>query len=117
MWRELVTQPSLGNPFYFFNACQVGRSQSTGGFVQGWGPVLIGSGAGGFIGGQWKLVDFTASQFSVDFYRRLSLASGEHFLTDILREVRRNFYETGDPTFLAYAFFGNANLRAVRPGS
>jgi len=27
--------------------------------------------------------------------------------------VRKRFYETGDPTYLAYTFYGNANLQVV----
>src|SRR5262249_20959609 len=39
----------------------------------------------------------------------------ELYVADVLRDVRHQFYETGDPTFLAYAFFGDANLRVAVP--
>ena len=36
-------------------------------------------------------------------------------IADVLREVRSRFYDTGDPTYLAYAYYGNANLLVVAP--
>ncbi len=32
-------------------------------------------------------------------------------VADSLRRLRRRFYETGDPTFLAYVLYGDPNLR------
>ena len=112
-WGELAKNATFGNPFFFFNACHTGRSQSYGGFVQGWGPVILSTGAGGFIGGQWSLLDDAAAEFAKDFYTRINKPGESEgvFVADVLREVRRRFYETGDPTYLAYAFYGSANLR------
>lgn len=112
-FQELARQATIGNPFFFFNACNVGGSRSYGGFVQGWGPVVLASGASGFVGGQWLLLDEAAADFSKAFYDRLGHTNGTHglFVADVLREIRRRFYETGDPTFLAYAFYGSANLQ------
>ena len=57
-WRALTFAPhDKGNPFFFFNACDTGRARSLGGFVQGWGPAVLASGASGFIGGMWPLTD------------------------------------------------------------
>ena len=104
-----------GNPFYFFNACDTGRSQMLGGFVQGWGPAVLAGGASGFIGGMWPLTDRAAAAFSTDFYGGIStrIKDGPVYLAEILQDVRREFYQTGDPTYLAYTFYGNANLRIV----
>ena len=30
-----------------------------------------------------------------------------------VQDVRKQFYATGDPTYLAYTFYGNANLQVV----
>lgn len=112
-WRALTFAPrDKGNPFYFFNACDTGRAESFGGFVQGWGPAILASGASGFIGGMWPLSDRTAASFSTEFYGGLTgdLAEGPVYLAEVLQAVRRRFYETGDPTYLAYTFYGNANL-------
>ncbi|MET3521593.1 CHAT domain-containing protein [Mesorhizobium abyssinicae] len=115
-WRALVAAAhGTGNPFYFFNACDSGRSQMFGGFVQGWGPAVLASGASGFIGGMWPLTDRAAAAFSADFYGGITtrLKDGPVYLAEILQGVRKRFYETGDPTYLAYTFYGNANLQVV----
>jgi hypothetical protein len=115
-WRALTFAPrEKGNPFYFFNACDTGRAASLGGFVQGWGPAILASGASGFIGGMWPLADRTAASFSTEFYGGVAghLAEGPVYLAEVLQQVRKRFYETGDPTYLAYTFYGNANLQVV----
>ena len=115
-WRALTFAPhDRGNPFYFFNACDTGRAASLGGFVQGWGPAVLASGASGFIGGMWPLTDHTAAAFSTEFYGGVSgrLAEGPVYLAEVLQGVRKRFYETGDPTYLAYTFYGNANLKVT----
>jgi hypothetical protein len=35
-------------------------------------------------------------------------------VADALAQARRLVYETGDPTYLAYAFYGDAQLEFVR---
>ena len=113
-WRQMAQNAAFGNPFIFFNACDTGRSRSYGGFVQGWGPVILSTGAGGFLGAMWPLLDNAAADFAQGFYDQLSSSSKDEsgvFVADVLRNVRRRFYTTGDPTYLAYVFYGNANLR------
>jgi len=115
-WRALTFAPhDQGNPFFFFNACDTGRARSLGGFVQGWGPAILASGASGFIGGMWPLSDRTAASFSTSFYAGISdhLNDGPVYVAEVLQGVRKQFYETGDPTYLAYTFYGNANLQVV----
>ncbi|MFZ1682252.1 MAG: CHAT domain-containing protein, partial [Rhizobiaceae bacterium] len=104
-------------PFYFFNACDTGSANVTGGFVRGWGTTVLEAGAAGFIGGLWPLSDEAAADFAGDYYARLStaLASRDVYLADVLREVRSGFYRTGDPNYLAYSYYGDPNLR-VTPG-
>ncbi|MEP6565349.1 MAG: CHAT domain-containing protein, partial [Mesorhizobium sp.] len=115
-WRALVAAAhGKGNPFYFFNACDTGRSQMLGGFVQGWGPAVLAGGASGFIGGMWPLTDRAAAAFSSEFYGGITnqLKDGPVYLAEVLQGVRKRFYETGDPTYLAYTFYGNAHLQVV----
>jgi CHAT domain-containing protein len=116
-WRQMSQGADFGNPFVFFNACDTGRSRSYGGFVQGWGPVILSTGAGGFLGAMWPLLDDAAADFAQGFYDQLggSKDEGGVFVADALRDVRRRFYTTGDPTYLAYVFYGNANLRVLTP--
>ncbi len=114
-WRQMAQNAAFGNPFIFFNACETGGSRSYGGFVQGWGPVILSTGAGGFLGAMWPLLDNAASDFAEGFYDELNRSKDEGgvFAADVLRDLRRRFYTTGDPTYLAYAFYGDANLRVV----
>ena len=115
-WRALKFAPhDKGNPFYFFNACDTGRAASLGGFVQGWGPAVLATGASGFIGGMWPLADRSAADFSTEFYGEVAsnLSRGPVYLAGVLQDVRKRFYDTGDPTYLAYTFYGNANLQVV----
>ena len=76
---------------------------------------MLASGASGFIGGMWPLTDQTAADFSTDFYSGIAdhLKDGPVYFAEVLQNVRQRFYETGDPTYLAYTFYGNANLRIV----
>src|SRR5262245_7477459 len=46
-WSEFTRSRAMRHPFFFFNACETGQSQSFGGFVQGWGPTILATGAGG----------------------------------------------------------------------
>lgn len=114
-WRDLAA-PGDVNPFFFFNACDTGRAESVGGFVEGWGPAVLEAGASGFVGGLWPLFDKAAATFSTSFYEEFAkrLGDGSAPVTDILWSVRRRFYENGDPTYLAYTFYGDVNLRFVR---
>lgn len=115
-WGALIAAAhGKGNPFYFFNACDTGKSRMLGGFVQGWGPAVLAGGASGFIGGMWPLTDRAAAAFSASFYGDITaqLKDGPVYLAAVLQKVRQRFYETGDPTYLAYTFYGNANLQVV----
>lgn len=117
-WQAMTMPPFLGQgTFYFFNACDIGGSSTYAGFLQGWGPALLQSGASGFIGGMWPLPDRSAADFSSEFYALLGerLGEGPAHVADVLRQVRARFYETGDPTYLAYSYYGNANLTITAP--
>ncbi|MBK8457284.1 MAG: CHAT domain-containing protein [Phyllobacteriaceae bacterium] len=116
-WRRIAgAADPARRPFYFFNACDSGAAKVMGGFVQGWGATVLESGAGGFIGGMWPLSDETAATFAAEYYARLvgGLAADRVRIADVLREVRRGFYATGDPTYLAYTFYGDPNLTVIR---
>ncbi len=72
----------------------------------------------GYIGGLWSLGDEGAARFATSFYNRIRerLEAGEEArLTEVLRATRREFLENGDPTFLAYVFYGNPELVLIRP--
>ena len=77
------------------------------------GAKVLVTGASGFIGGMWPLTDRTAAVFSTSFYGDISgqLKSGPVYVAEVLQQVRSQFYETGDPTSLAYVYYGDPLFR------
>lgn len=111
-WRNMA-RPAAGQAMYFFNACQLGQTDSIGGSVAGWAPALLDSGAGGYIGGLWALRDEAAAAFSRQFYEALTARSSMGSVADAAREARRLFFTTGDVTYLAYVLYGDTDLRVT----
>ena len=116
-WRGLARTRRGRHPLFFFNACEVGRAERIANFVDGWAPAVLEAGASGYIGGIWPLTDRGAFAFAAGFYRGLDerLARGPVYVTELLRRGRGAFLETGDPTSLGYAFYGDVNLRLRSP--
>ncbi len=110
---SLVGRRDGFHQLYFFSACDTGSSNALGGFVQGWGPSLLATGASGFVGGLRRLPDHSSSTFSADSYALFSehIRRGEVRVASLLSKVRRRILDTGDPTYLAYTFYGDVNLR------
>jgi CHAT domain-containing protein len=94
------------------NACDVGQAHRVAHVVYGWGPAVLEVGASGYIGGLWPLGDQGAAAFAGLFYP--PLAQGPVAVAELLRLTRRHFYETGDPTFLAYVYYGDAHLQVFQ---
>ena len=107
-WLSL-TEKGQGHPFYFFNACDLGQSDSVLNYVDGWAPKLLQSGASGYLGALWKVSDKTAGSFSAHFYSdlRVKLNAGMPWsLADLVTQARRETYaEAYDPTALAYVLY------------
>jgi hypothetical protein len=118
-FRGLRTARPTTHPFIFFNACSLGQARRVTRFVDGWAPAVLEAGASGYVGGLWLLSDAGAAEFAVHFYRALAgaLDQGPVLVADILQQVRRRVYETGDPTFLAYVYYGDPQFRLIRPDS
>ncbi len=114
-WRGLAPPAPKNHPFIFLNACDIGQSRRVANFVDGWAPAVLETGAGGYIGGLWPLSDTAAAGFSNAFYTRLyaKLKDGDVKAAEVLQFARRDFLKTGDPTYLAYAYYGDVNLRFV----
>ncbi len=112
-WRGMAPSVSKNHPFFFLNACDIGKAQRVANFVDGWAPAVLETGAGGYVGGLWPLTDTAAAGFSNAFYTRLytKLRDGDVKAAEVLQFARRDFLKTGDPTYLAYAFYGDVNLR------
>ena len=48
--------------------------------------------------------------------RRIAATMVIAAVSSALRTARRLFFETGDPTYLAYTFYGDVNLKFFRSG-
>ena len=117
-WRGLAAGNFSQHPFFFFNACDVGRAEKVAGFVDGWAPAALDAGAGGYVGGLWPLGDRAAADFARHFYTTLDAGFAEGkpvAVAEVLCEARKRFYETGDPTYLAYVFYGDPQFRFQPP--
>ena len=107
----------LRNPFFFFNACEMGQSKKVADFVSGWAPAVLESGASGFIGALWPVDDRGAAKFASVFYGELDqrLAKGPVNVAELLRDARRLYLDEGNPTYLAFIYYGDPNLEFSRP--
>jgi hypothetical protein len=116
-WRGAGVNQGRGRALFFFNACEIGKAESIAGAVDGWAPAVLARGAAGYIGGLWPLNDDPAAKFAVAFYRAVAsrlAAQGRASVADALADARRLVYDTADPTYLGYAFYGDAQLALVR---
>ena len=116
-WRGVAAGQNHERALFFFNACDIGQAELVAGAVEGWAPAVLARGAAGYIGGLWPLKDDPAARFAVAFYRAVAkrlAADGEASVAGALSDARRLFYDTADPTYLGYAFYGDAQLALVR---
>jgi hypothetical protein len=116
-WRGVSGGQSRERALFFFNACDIGQAESVAGAVEGWAPAVLARGAAGYIGGLWPLKDDPAARFAVAFYRAVAkrlAENGQASVAGALSDARKLFYETADPTYLGYAFYGDAQLELVR---
>jgi hypothetical protein len=97
-----------GGPLVFLNACEVGRAEGTYGWVDGWGPAALVSGAAGFVGGLWALGDAGAEVFMERFYEN-ALAGVP--VAEAVRRARSAYVREADPTLVAYVYYGDPELR------
>jgi hypothetical protein len=117
MMRGMVNPNSETHPFYFFNACDVGQAQQVANFVDGWAPSVLEAGASGYVGGLWPLDDQGAAEFASNFYSGMNqhLTGKTISVSDLLRDSRKQFYQNGNPTFLAYVYYGDPNMQFQLP--
>jgi curli biogenesis system outer membrane secretion channel CsgG len=111
-WQGLFRGKLNDHPFFFFNACRIGETQRIANFVSGWAPAVLDAGASGYVGALWPINDRGAYEFASKFYNILEskLKTGPVTIAEVLRETRRKFSGTGDPTFLAYVYYGDPGL-------
>jgi CHAT domain-containing protein len=115
-WKGLIHGKREQSPFFFFNACDAGKAEQIANFVDGWAPAVLEAGACGYVGALWPLNDKGAAEFATHFYHAMTEKpeTNPADVAEILRETRSLFLENGDPTFLAYIFYGDPYLKLVR---
>lgn len=98
-------------PLVFLNACDSGKAGLDLTGIGGWAHKFFADGrATAFIGTLWEVSDDLAADFSCSFYR--GLEEGKT-LGEALRAARLQIraQEPGNPTWLAYALYGDPNAR------
>jgi tetratricopeptide (TPR) repeat protein/class 3 adenylate cyclase len=108
-----IERSASGRPFIFLNACESGRAVAThangglylGGGAQGLAMAFLRSGALGFIGSFWPVLDTGSCDTAIAFYRAITagLTAGE-----ALSAARRATRQTSpfDPVWASYLFYG-----------
>jgi len=106
-----------GRPFFFLNACQVGRGRQILGDSAGLASAFLFAGASAVIAPLWSIDDKVARTIALKFYEG---ALAGDTAADILRRERAAFRdspETASSTYLAYQYFGHPGLRLERASS
>ncbi len=92
-------------PLVFLNACRTDGQAPLYTTVEGWAASFLRAGAGAFIGSLWEVVDTSASTYAQEFYQA---AIGGDTLGEAARRARDAIRDNpGDPTWLAYTFYGD----------
>jgi O-antigen/teichoic acid export membrane protein len=92
-------------PTIFINACRSAGLNATYNQVDGWASKFLEAGAAAFIGSLWAVSDGAAREFAQELYAKLQAGSplGEAVMN--ARHVAAS--QLDDPTWLAYAAYGN----------
>jgi CHAT domain-containing protein len=95
----------------FMNACRTDGQAPLYTRLDGWALSFLGAGTGSFVGSLWEVVESSASLYAQEFYR--SALSGDT-LGEAARKARAAIREEpGDPTWLAYALYGDPAATVV----
>ncbi len=102
-------------PLVFMNACRSAGQAPVYTTIDGWAQGFIRAGAGAFVGTLWAVRDASARSFAETFYGQLVQGSAFGAAMSHARRATRDV--TGDPTWLAYAAYGNpsAVLKEAHP--
>jgi molecular chaperone DnaK len=96
-------------PVVFINACRSIGEVPSYNQLDGWAEKFLHAGAAAFIGSLWDVCDGTAREFAQELYRRL--VAGEPLGDAVMAARREVAAEPGDPTWLAYAVYGDPQAR------
>jgi hypothetical protein len=98
-------------PTVFINACRSAGASPSYHQLDGWASKFLDAGAAAFIGSLWAVRDTTARDFAAELYGQLQ--AGAALGEAVMRARGLAAGEPGDPTWLAYAVYGDprATLR------
>jgi len=115
----LMTTAAIGrnlartSPTIFINACRSAGVSAAYNRLDGWAATFLEAGAAAFIGSLWAVGDTTAREFAEELYKRLQRGSP---LGEAITQTRRMAAtKEGDPTWLAYAVYGDSRARLLPP--
>ncbi len=92
-------------PTVFINACRSAGANPSYQHLDGWASKFLDAGAAAFIGSLWAVRDTTARDFAAELYGQLQ--TGVTLGDAVMRARRAAADEPGDPTWLAYAVYGD----------
>ena len=93
----------------FINACRSLGQVPSYNKLDGWAEKFMHAGAAAFIGSLWEVSDGMAREFAQELYRHL--LDGDHLGEAVMAARRSVAAEPGDPTWLAYAVYGDPQAR------
>lgn len=96
-------------PLVFVNACGSANASPRYNCLDGWAEAFLEAGAAVFAGSLWEVRDDTAREFAQALYGSLK---NDVSLGEAVMQARRAAANApGDPTWLAYSVYGDANAR------
>jgi hypothetical protein len=104
-------------PIFFLNTCHSARIAFVLTGLGGWAETLVAElGVSAFIGTHWEVNDLLAAEFATHFYDCLGAGQplGEAF-HNARQKIRQR--QPANPTWLAYALYGDPNSRVIFQGS
>jgi CHAT domain-containing protein len=104
----MATKFGASHPIVFLNTCQSGAQGFSLTGVQSWVRKFLDSGASAFVDTLWSVSDETALKFTQELYTELSKGVT---IGEAVRTARKNCKKFGDPSWLAYEFYGQPNVK------
>jgi hypothetical protein len=98
------------HPILYLNACSAGKAGLVVGRMGGFAANCLTSGCSGIIAPYWPINDARAADFSSALYTKLNQGRA---VGEALQELRQE--NPADPTFRAYAYFGDPWTEVVFP--
>jgi hypothetical protein len=96
-------------PVVFINACRSAGQVPSYNKLDGWAEKFLRAGAAAFIGTLWEVSDAMAREFAQELYGRL--VDGDPLGKAVMAARHAVAAEPGDPTWLAYAVYGDPQAR------